>query len=53
MVERIEAGFDIAWIVVVIICSAITVGIGMVASWFMFQPFKWLETGLRRVVRHD
>lgn len=53
MVERLEAVFDIGWISLVILFGATTLGIGMAASWFVFQPFKWLEAGLRKAVRHD
>lgn len=47
MVERIEAGFDIAMIVLVVLLGMLTVGIGMTLSWFIFQPFKWLQWMVR------
>lgn len=52
MVERIQRGFDTSMAVIVFLLVALTVGLGMALSWFIFQPFKWLESAFSRGVRH-
>lgn len=47
MAERAQMALEMAWMVVVAMAGVLLIGLGMMAAWFVFQPFKWLEAMVR------